>query len=37
MPIYKKYIIFLHEDIMRKLNLTNNKIENYFSNTLPKG
>ena len=36
MPIYKKYIIFLHEDIMGKLEPTNNKIENYFGNTLPK-
>lgn len=36
MPIYKKYIIFLNEKIGGKLDHTNNKVENYFGNTLPK-
>ena len=36
MPIYKKYIIFLEKDFKGKLDSTNNKIENYFGNTLPK-
>ena len=36
MPIYKKYIVFLEKDYKGKLDSTNNKIENYFGNTLPK-
>ena len=37
MPIYKKkYIVFLEKDYKGKLDSKNNKIENYFGNTLPK-
>lgn len=36
MPIYKKYIVFLQNEFKGKLDYTNNKIENYFRNTLPK-
>ncbi len=36
MPIYKKYIMFLYEGNIGKLEPTNNKIENYFANTLPR-
>ena len=36
MPIYKKYILFLQKDHLGKLDSTNNKVENYFGNTLPR-
>lgn len=35
-PVYRKYLIFLEKDHIGKLNSTNNKIENYFGNTLDK-
>lgn len=34
MPIYKKYIKFLEKDYKNKLEPTDNKLENYFGNTL---
>lgn len=36
MPIYKKYIKFLKKDYNNKLDSTDNKLENYFGNTLSK-
>ena len=36
MPIYKKYIKFLKKEHKTKLDCTNNKLENYFGNTLSK-
>ena len=34
--LYKKYILFLQKDYLGKLDSTNNKVENYFGNTLPR-
>ena len=36
MPIYKKYIKFLQDKYKEKLDSTDNKLENYFGNTLNK-
>ena len=36
MPIYKKYIKFLKKEYKSKLDSTDNKLENYFGNTLNK-
>ena len=36
MPNYKKYIKFLTKEFKQKLDCTNNKLENYFGNTLSK-
>ena len=36
MPIYKKYIKFLRKEYKGKLDGTDNKLENYFGNTLNK-
>ena len=36
MPNYKKYIIFLKKEFKEKLDSTDNKLENYFGNTLNK-
>lgn len=35
-PVYRKYLIFLEKPFIKKLESTNNKIENYFGNTLDK-
>ncbi|WP_295592421.1 hypothetical protein [uncultured Methanobrevibacter sp.] len=35
-PVYRKYLIFLEKPFIGKLESTNNKIENYFGNTLDK-
>ncbi len=35
-PVYRKYLIFLEKDHIRKLKNTNNKLDNYFGNTLDK-
>ena len=35
-PVYRKYLIFLEKDHIGKLESTNNKLENYFGNTLDK-
>ena len=35
-PVYRKYLVFLEEPYIGKLESTNNKIENYFGNTLDK-
>ena len=35
-PVYRKYLIFLKKPFIGKLESTNNKIENYFGNTLDK-
>ena len=35
-PVYRKYLVFLEKPYIRKLESTNNKIENYFGNTLDK-
>ena len=35
-PVCKKYLVFLEKPYIRKLESTNNKIENYFGNTLDK-
>ena len=36
MPNYKKYIRFLKKEFKEKLDSTDNKLENYFGNTLNK-
>ena len=36
MPYYKKYIKFLKKEYKGKLDSTDNKLENYFGNTLNK-
>ena len=33
---YRKYLIFLEKPFIKKLKSTNNKLENYFGNTLDK-
>ncbi len=35
-PVYRKYLIFLEKPFIGKLESTNNKLENYFGNTLDK-
>ena len=35
-PVYKKYLVFLEKPFIKKLESTNNKLENYFGNTLDK-
>ncbi|WP_157064710.1 hypothetical protein [Methanobrevibacter millerae] len=35
-PVYRKYLIFLEKSFIGKLESTNNKLENYFGNTLDK-
>ena len=35
-PVYRKYLVFLEKPYIGKLESTNNKIENYFGNTLDK-
>ena len=35
-PVYRKYLVFLEKPFIGKLESTNNKIENYFGNTLDK-
>ena len=35
-PVYRKYLIFLEKPFIGKLESINNKIENYFGNTLDK-
>ena len=32
-PVYKKYLVFLEKPFIKKLESTNNKLENYFGNT----
>ena len=36
LPVYKKYLVFLESPFIGKLESTNNKLENYFGNTLDK-
>ena len=35
-PVYRKYLVFLEKPFIGKLESTNNKLENYFGNTLDK-
>jgi hypothetical protein len=36
MPIYKKFIVYLKNNHIDKLHSTNNVVENYIGNTMPK-
>lgn len=35
-PVYRKYLVFIKKLFIGKLESTNNKLENYFENTLDK-
>lgn len=35
-PVYRKYLVFIEKPFIGKLESTNNKLENYFGNTLDK-
>ena len=35
-PIYRKFLHYLEKDHIKKLDAYNNKIENFFSNTMPR-
>ena len=35
-PEYRKYLVFIEKQFIGKLESTNNKLENYFGNTLDK-
>ena len=35
-PVYRKYLVFLEKSFIGKFESTNNKLENYFGNTLDK-
>lgn len=35
-PVYRKYLIFHEKPFIGKLEITNNKLENYLENTLDK-